>query len=217
MVEEAGVLREVQRSMSQSPSGASGVRRTLCLLSGNPHKLREMSVVAGSMGWTLALCKGAQKLEVQSYKLEEVVLFAARSAGLPGSIVEDSGLFISSLNGFPGPYSSYVYSTIGYVGLLRLMEGTEDRSAYFESAIAYTDARGNIRVFTGRVYGVIAEEPAGSGGFGFDPVFIPAGYSRTFAEMELEEKSWISHRGTAISRLLRWLEAYDLGRSAQTL
>ena len=203
--------------MNQSSSGTGGVRRALCLLSGNSHKLREMSVVAESMGWALTMCEGAQKLEVQSDKLEEVVLFAARSAELPGSIVEDSGLFISALNGFPGPYSSYVYSTIGSAGLLRLMDGIEDRGAYFESAIAYMDARGNIRVFTGRVYGVIAEEPAGSGGFGFDPIFIPAGYSKTFAEMELEEKSWISHRGTAISRLLRWLEAYDLGRGAQTL
>ena len=208
MAEETRVLREVQGVMSQRSSDA---RRTLCLLSGNSHKLREISVVAGSMGWTLTMCEGAQKLEVQSDMLEEVVLFAARSAGLPGSIVEDSGLFVSSLNGFPGPYSSYVYSTIGDAGLLRLMEGVEDRRAYFESAIAYTDARGNIRVFTGRVYGVIAEEPVGSGGFGFDPIFIPAGYSKTFAEMGLEEKSWISHRGIAISRLLRWLEAYDLG------
>ncbi|MGC8555679.1 MAG: RdgB/HAM1 family non-canonical purine NTP pyrophosphatase [Conexivisphaera sp.] len=187
---------------------SGGESRTLCLLSGNRHKLLEMSVVAGAMGWKLVPCEGRAKVEVQSDSLAEIAYLAARSAGVPGSIVEDSGLFVASLRGFPGPYSSYVMSTVGYRGLLRLLEGSEDRGAYFESAVAYTDPEGRIRVFTGRVYGMIAEEPAGSGGFGFDPVFIPAGYSRTFAEMDLREKSWISHRGLATSRLLRWIEAY---------
>ncbi len=189
--------------------------RSLCLLSGNPHKLEEMSVVAEAMGWRLSRCEGSRKVEVQSDRLEEIVYVAAREAAIPGSIVEDSGLFVRALRGFPGPYSSYVMSTIGYRGVLRLLEGIEDRGAYFESAIAYTDPLGRVRVFTGRVQGMIAEEPAGSGGFGFDPIFVPAGYSRTFAEMDLREKSWISHRGIAISRLLRWLEAYGL--RAQTL
>ena len=214
MVEEAGVLGEVQGAMSGGPAAEW---RRLCLLSGNPHKLLEMSTVARSMGWTITPCGGARKLEVQSDSLEEIALRAAVAAGVPGSIVEDSGLFVRALRGFPGPYSSYVYSTLGVEGLLKLMEGVEDRSAYFESAMAYTDALGRVRVFTGRVYGVIAEEPAGRGGFGFDPIFIPAGYSSAFAEMGLEKKSWASHRGAAISKLLRWLEMYCPGHCAQTL
>lgn|GEM_PF-25823 len=191
--------------------GDRALERSLCLISGNRHKLQEMSVVAEAMGWRLRPCEG-RKLEVQSDDLAEIALAAARAAAIPGSIVEDSGLFVRSLGGFPGPYSSYAMSTIGYRGLLKLMEGVEDRAARFESAIAYTDQAGRIRVFTARVCGAIAEEPAGTGGFGFDPVFIPAGYSRTFAEMDLREKSWISHRGIAMSRLLRWLEAYGGAR-----
>jgi XTP/dITP diphosphohydrolase len=193
--------------------GDRALERSLCLISGNRHKLQEMSVVAEAMGWRLRPCEG-RKLEVQSDDLAEIALAAARAAAIPGSIVEDSGLFVRSLGGFPGPYSSYAMSTIGYRGLLKLMEGVEDRAARFESAIAYTDQAGRIRVFTARVCGAIAEEPAGTGGFGFDPVFIPAGYSRTFAEMDLREKSWISHRGIAMSRLLRWLEAYGGARGA---
>lgn len=202
MARKAGVHREVQGGLS--------ARGSLCLLSGNPHKLAEISTVAEGFGLRVTTCDVARKIEVQADRLEEIVLFAARSAGIPGSLVEDSGLFVRSLGGFPGPYSSYAMSTIGCSGLLRLMEGVEDRGAYFESAIAYTDAEGRIRVFTGRVYGMIAEEPAGGGGFGFDPIFIPAGYSRTFAEMDISEKSWISHRGLAASKLMRWMNIYEL-------
>lgn len=122
-------------------------------------------------------------------------------------IADDTAFSISALNGFPGPYAAYVLNTIGNAGILKLMAGVRDRSASFTTAIAYADGEGT-RVFTGTIPGVITHAPRGSGGFGYDPIFELAG-GRTLAELPLEEKSAISHRGRALSAFRRWfLERY---------
>ncbi|NYT05331.1 MAG: RdgB/HAM1 family non-canonical purine NTP pyrophosphatase [Methanomicrobiales archaeon] len=118
-------------------------------------------------------------------------------------IVDDTGFFIPALGGFPGPYAAYVLGTIGLEGVLRLMEGKEDTRAWFETAIAYAD-EGGIRIFRGRIEGVIVA-PRGSGGFGYDPIVAVDG--RTLAEMPLAEKAGISHRGRALAALKEWLAA----------
>lgn len=115
------------------------------------------------------------------------------------------------LGGFPGPYASYVYRTIGLAGLLSLLPGSGDRSAEFVSAVAYATRRGRPRLFVGRLKGKIAEEPRGSGGFGFDPVFVPDGASRTLAELSLREKCAISHRAIALRALGGWLVSQSGG------
>lgn len=117
-------------------------------------------------------------------------------------IVDDTGLFVAALNGFPGPYAAYVLHTIGMEGILRLLEGVKDRSAYFETAIAYADEVGTIRVFRGVVDGTIVF-PCGKEGFGYDPIFSVEG--RTFAERTLVEKATMSHRGRALAALRRFL------------
>ncbi|MCS7107683.1 MAG: XTP/dITP diphosphatase [Acidilobaceae archaeon] len=140
-----------------------------------------------------------EKLEVQSEVLEEIALRAARAAFevlKRPLVVDDSGLFVEALNGFPGPYSSYVFKKIGIRGILKLLEGEANRSAYFKTALAFV-SRDVERVFVGVVRGRIAEEPRGSRGFGFDPIFVPEGEDRTFAEMESWEKDRISHRARA--------------------
>lgn len=116
-------------------------------------------------------------------------------------IVDDTGFCIAALSGFPGPYAAYVLDTIGLAGILRLMEGKQDRSACFETAIAFADADG-IEVFRGRIDGRIVE-PRGDGGFGYDPIFEVG--DRTLAEMPLAEKSAISHRGRALAAFREWL------------
>ncbi|MCX8196056.1 MAG: XTP/dITP diphosphatase [Acidilobaceae archaeon] len=151
-----------------------------------------------------------EKLEIQSESLEEIALRAARAAYevlRRPLVVDDSGLFVEALNGFPGPYSSYVYKKIGVRGVLKLMEGVKDRRAYFKTALAYV-SQGVERVHVGVVWGRIAEEARGSGGFGFDPIFIPEGHSRTFAEMEPWEKDALSHRARAYEAFaaeLKWI------------
>lgn len=139
--------------------------------------------------------------ELQADTLEEVVNYAlayCRTTFPPPFIIEDSGLFIDRLHGFPGPYSSYVYKTIGIDGLLKLAE--EGTPARFESVIGCY-YYGDIMLFTGSVEGAIVN-PRGSGGFGFDPIFEYE--RRTFGEMTIDEKSAYSHRGKSTERLVKW-------------
>lgn len=149
--------------------------------------------------------------EEQLDSLEDV---AGRSSNyLQGVIkenffIDDSGLFIDSLGGFPGVYSSYVKRTIGNAGILRLMDGIEERSAVFRTCIAYYD--GNLHLFNGSVDGHISLEPRGENGFGFDPIFIPVGEERTYAEMPIEEKNMISHRQMAVIEFIRHLKKKEI-------
>lgn len=116
-------------------------------------------------------------------------------------IVDDTGFFIDALNGFPGPYAAYVQNTIGNSGVLKLMEGCEDRSARFVTAIAFADA-GGVRVFKGTIEGRVAQASRGEGGFGYDPIFETG--EKTLAEIPLEEKSRISHRARALAAFHDW-------------
>ncbi len=151
------------------------------------------------------------KIEIQSNDLEDIALFSLKEAFKyikdPDNwdiiFREDAGLFIEVLNGFPGPYSSYVYRTIGLSGVLKLLEDKPVRKAYFKSAVAYR-FRGEdfIRVSTGVVTGSISREIRGSKGFGFDPIFIPSGYEKTFAELGEEIKILISHRSRALREMI---------------
>ncbi len=116
-------------------------------------------------------------------------------------IVDDTGFFISALNGFPGTCAAYCMKTIGNPGILRLMDGVLDRSAYFETVIAYASEDG-IQTFSGRIDGEILEAPRGSEGFGYDPIFLLG--DRSLAEYPLSEKSAVSHRGKALALFRDW-------------
>jgi XTP/dITP diphosphohydrolase len=126
--------------------------------------------------------------------------FAYRTLSRP-LIVDDTGFFIDALGGFPGPCAAYVQDTIGNTGVLKLMEGVEDRKAHFETAIAFAREDG-IRIFRGILPGTIVA-PRGEGGFGYDPIFACDG--RTLAEVPLAEKSRISHRARALEAFRAWI------------
>ncbi len=181
----------------------------IAIATSNKHKVEEANEVLKRFGIEVYPVN-VKKVEVQSENLEEIAVEAARYAyrefGKP-IIVEDSGLFIRALNGFPGPYSSYVYKTIGLWGVLKLLEGCDDRSAYFKAVVALALDERNIQVFTGVVEGFIAYEARGSQGFGFDPIFVPLGYDKTFAELGKEVKCRISHRAKAFEELAKWVSA----------
>jgi len=180
----------------------------LYLASKNVGKISEIKKLGSYFGIEIVPVD-LPKVEVQSESLEEVSLYSAVNAFLTFRrplIVEDSGLYIEALNLFPGAYSSFVYKTIGIRGVLKLLEGVENRRACFKSVIALAAPNlSEVKLFTGVVHGVIATEPRGSGGFGFDPIFIPEGFSKTFAEMSEEEKNRVSHRGEAFRALASWL------------
>ena len=113
-------------------------------------------------------------IEIQDDKIEKIAIEKAKSAYNMVQrpiIIEDDGLFINSLNGFPGQYSSYVFKSIGNRGILRLLEGNKDRSAFFKSIIVYSN--GNIaKAFSGQINGNISSTITDDG-WGYDPIFIP--------------------------------------------
>jgi XTP/dITP diphosphohydrolase len=149
--------------------------------------------------------------EIQSDSLREIAeksaLEACRRCHLP-VFVEDAGLFVEALQGFPGPYAAYAYKTIGNAGLLKLMEKVENRKATFHSAIAYCEGdSGEVRCFEGYVAGEITSEERkknAKSAFGFDPIFQPQGSKKTFAEMTVEEKNGFSHRAMAVRKFAEW-------------
>jgi len=119
--------------------------------------------------------------------------------------IEDSGLFIDGLGGFPGTYSAYVFKRLGCGGILKLLGGKDGRSAKFISSIAYQEPSSEPFVATCSVQGTISMGMRGESGFGYDPVFIPDGQDLTFAEMG-EEKNRISHRWLALQKLRNHLQ-----------
>jgi XTP/dITP diphosphohydrolase len=125
--------------------------------------------------------------------------YAYATLGRP-VICDDTGFFVSALNGFPGSCAAYVQKTIGNDGILKLLSESSDRSAWFETGIAYADAFG-IQVFLGRIDGTVVE-PRGGGGFGYDPIFAING--KTLAEMSAEEKNRVSHRSIGFHALREW-------------
>ena len=138
--------------------------------------------------------------EVARHSLEQLLRVVKRPV-----FVEDAGLFIRSLSGFPGPYSSYVLHTIGNPGILKLMEGVTDRAAAFRSVVAYAAPEQPCLLFTGETLGHITHEIRGTH-WGFDPIFVPAeGDGRTYAEMGDEEKNRLSHRAKALAKLASFL------------
>ena len=143
--------------------------------------------------------------EIQADTLEEVALYGMKevAARLDGAVMlEDAGLFVEALQGFPGVYSAYVQKTIGNAGILRLMEGRENRSAYFKSVVAYVEPGMDAVMFSGEVQGQIGFEARGKKGFGYDPIFYVGEVS--LGEMDLEKKNQISHRAKSMGALKKW-------------
>jgi len=184
--------------------------RVIFFATNNINKFNEARKVLAEYKIAMGMLR-VKSLEVQSDHLEEIaktsVLQAFEKCHLP-IIVEDAGLFIDALNGFPGPYSAYVYKTIGNRGLLKLMENIENREAKFQSAIAYYSVELKSPIcFKGEAAGEITrEERKGKhkSGFGFDPIFEPANSNKTFAEMGGAEKNRHSHRAMALRKFAEW-------------
>jgi XTP/dITP diphosphohydrolase len=184
--------------------------RTIFFATDNIHKFNEARKVLAEYKIAVGMVR-AKASEIQSDSLEEIaktsVLDAFKRFNLP-LIVEDAGLFIDALNGFPGPYAAYVYRTIGNKGLLKLMENIENRESRFHSVVAYYSAELKLPIcFKGEVAGeIVKEERRGKreSGFGFDPIFKPAESNKTFAEMMTVEKNKYSHRAKAVRRFAEW-------------
>jgi XTP/dITP diphosphohydrolase len=173
-------------------------------VSTNPGKYREVRDVLRPYGVRVRWTRRALP-EPQAENLLQVVeakLDAVRD--LRGYVlVEDSGLFVPSLGGFPGVYSAHFLKLWRFRPLLELLEH-RDRRAYFQTVAGLQNGR-HRWTFVGEVRGAIATRPAGKNGFGYDPIFVPRGSDRTFAQLPEEAKNAISHRARAVHKVGRAL------------
>ena len=174
----------------------------LSVITSNPGKVKEYQRYFEGLGIEAVHARIPYD-EVQSSELEEVVrkgMDELKKKGMDDFIIDDSGLFIDRLNGFPGVWSAYVQKTIGNDGILKLMEDAADRSAAFKCCIGCSIGGKDI-IVTGACSGVILREGRGAEGFGYDPIFSHDG-GRSFADIPLDEKNMVSHRGRAIELLM---------------
>lgn len=179
------------------------MQKTITFASTNQNKYDEVGSLLAPHGIVAEFAQ-IPLVEIQSDSLDEIAREKARSAYAAVKrpvIVEDDGLHVRALNGFPGQYSSYVFKTIGNAGIMRLLAMEQDRSASFRSVIAYFDGS-VVQSFEGVVEGSIAFRPA-SGGWGYDPIFVPENASITFAELGANKGEY-SHRRRALDRFARW-------------
>lgn len=185
----------------------------LVIASHNPGKVREIAdllrphgveaVGAAALGLAEPAETGHSFAENAALKARA----AARAAKLP-ALADDSGLTVAALNGAPGIYSArWAGPNKDFAIAMRKVEdalkGQHDRRAAFIAALALAWPDGACRVFEGKVEGTLVWPPRGAKGFGYDPIFVPAGHMITFGEMEAEAKHAISHRARAFAKLIK--------------
>lgn len=190
----------------------------LVFATNNPHKLEEVRAILGSdvevlslrdIGCTADIPETADTLEGNALLKAR---FVASRYGVD-CFADDTGLEVAALDGAPGVYSAR-FAGPGCTPadnvrkLLGLMQEAGDRSARFRTVVALIRG-GKEYCFEGMVGGTIARTPAGCGGFGYDPVFVPEGYDRTFAELPPAEKNRISHRARAVAKLADFLRGEE--------
>ena len=188
----------------------------LIFATNNAHKLREVAEIVGEKFELLTLrdCGITEDIPEEQPTLEGNALQKARyiyeRTGID-CFADDTGLEVDALGGEPGVRSAR-YATDGHDDeankrlLLERMEGVESRGAQFRTAVALIIG-GKEYLFEGIVRGQITHSELGDGGFGYDPLFVPEGYSESFAQMSAEQKNAISHRGRAVRALADFLNS----------
>jgi XTP/dITP diphosphohydrolase len=190
----------------------------IVLATRNPNKVREIEREFGGLPMELVPASdlaGAPEVVEDGQTLEENAARKARAladfSGLP-AMADDTGLFVYALNDRPGVQSSRYAGPEGdakkntkklLIEMKHVPPGK--RNATFRTVIAVCVPGEADTYLSGEVRGTILTSPRGKGGFGYDPVFVPDGFDKTFAEMTLEEKNAISHRGIAIRKTREWL------------
>jgi XTP/dITP diphosphohydrolase len=195
----------------------------LYLASGNAHKAREFQALADASALPLEMISAAA-IGGMPPVAEDAGSFAgnarkkvrALKERLPvgtWALADDSGLCVDALDGAPGVESAYfagprASGAENLAKLVTLMQPVSEgrRAAHFVCVLVIVTPEGDEQVFEGRCDGRLRQTPVGSGGFGYDPVFIPDGYDRTFAELGDEVKNRLSHRGRAWAKLAAWFQ-----------
>jgi XTP/dITP diphosphohydrolase len=194
----------------------------LILATHNQGKIKEFQHILGSSFATITTA-GALNLpepeETGSTFVDNALLKArATAARVKGdwALADDSGLCVTTLKGDPGIYSArWAGPDKDFAKAMQRINDALgdaiDRSAYFIAVLVLMSPDGKENVFEGRVEGALTWPPRGSNGHGYDPIFVPEGETRTFAEMTDAEKNALSHRGRAVKQLLEWLRSEERG------
>ena len=184
----------------------------LVLATHNKGKKREFELLFKKLPIEIKGLSEFQRIpefEEEGSAFEEIAInkakFISRTLDLP-VLADDSGLVVEALNGAPGIFSARYAGKLAtdYQNnrkLLKEMEGKENRNATFFCSIAIFKPTGHVLTYTGKCSGIILHEPAGTNGFGYDPFFYYSPLGKTFAQLSVEEKSRVSHRGQAMRKL----------------
>ena len=183
------------------------------LITSNKGKVEELSAMLKPLGHETEQTD-LQCPELQANNLEEVILhgldWLKEAVAGENVLIDDAGIFIEALKGFPGVYSRYTYDTIGLEGILQLMKGVKNRRTTFKCVLGFLQNNGKQYILTGETHGILTKKKKGEQGFGYDPIFIPEGEEKTFAELDMNRKNKISHRGKALEKLLEILSTIDI-------
>lgn len=179
-------------------------RRPFVLVTGNPHKAREAERILGYRPphepLDLPEIQSLDLVEVLRAKAEEAWRRLGRTGAVRALVVDETGLALAALGGFPGPLVKWMLQAVGPEGIARTAHRLGDPRATAQCALVYRDGEREV-IASADVPGRLAETPRGDAGFGWDPIFVPAGQDRTYAEMSAREKDLVGHRGAAWRRL----------------
>lgn len=177
--------------------------KSVTLITGNRHKVKEFERMLG-------LELKAKKIDLPEIQDTDVSVVAKAKAQMAYDqlqrpvVVDDSGIYLHAWGKLPGALVFWFVDIVGVKGILKMLDGWDNRGATAEVAVAYCDKNGP-RVFTGTLDGTVAPEPRGLEGFGYDVIFIPTGHTKTRGEMTPEERDPGSPRRAAIEQLREFL------------
>lgn len=165
----------------------------------NKNKLREANEILGEELQQIEL----DLIEPQGLAVEEVIRIKTKDAFIKAGkpvLVEDTSLSFETWSGLPGALIKWFLSSVGNEGILKMLGSETNRDATAKTAVGFYDGK-EYHIYTGEVKGTIPTEPQGESGFGWDPIFIPDGHEKSFAQMAAEEKNKISMRRMALEKL----------------
>ncbi|MBI4044268.1 MAG: non-canonical purine NTP pyrophosphatase [Candidatus Diapherotrites archaeon] len=178
-------------------------------VSQNRHKFDEIKRILAGHGISLAWEKLAL-IEPDFASLEEIAKYKAKQAfekTRKPVVVEDTGVFFEAFNSFPGVMAKRVFNGIGFDGLCALIRSVKNKRAYFETVICYSDGARSFKCFSGKLHGTLVDSPRAieADRLPYEKLFMLDGYTKVLAEISVEEKNRISHRGIAAQKLGHWL------------
>ncbi len=173
------------------------------LVSGNKDKIREAELILGRSITSVAIdIDEIQEVDIQ--KIVEHKIMQAWDVIQKPVFVWDMGMYIHALHGFPGPLVKWFWKQIGSEDICKMLDTFNDRRCYAYCILAYHDGT-DIHYFDGRIDGTIPPRPRGDNGWGWDPIFIPNGYDKTYAEMDEEQAVALRSHGPALQKFKEYI------------